>query len=557
MTYTSKMANQKEYRYKKILDLIKIERSEISSVYFYAILNGIIQLSLPLGIQAILGFVLGATMVTSVYLLIFIIIIAVLIVGYLQINQMKIIEKIQQKIFVRYAFSFAETIPKLDLKDIDHYYLPEKINRFFDVLNVQKGISKLLLDIPSATIQIIFGLLILSFYHPYFIVFSSILLIVIFIIFKVTSKKGIETSIEESNFKYKVVSWLEEMGRVIKSFKYSQGTHLNLIKTDEKLLKYLNARTAHFQILLLQFKSLVFFKVCVTALMLVLGSYLLFNQLITIGQFVAAEIIILTTISSMEKLISSLENVYDVITGLVKLDSVLNNPIEKEESFKLESNELVITLDKMSFSYDANQEIFNSISATIPANAITCISGKENSGKSTFLKLLTGSYMHFNGSIAFNAIPLQNYSLENLRTKMGILLYEQDLFEGSLYENIVLGRTEIKIERIMDLSKKLGFEDFIKSFPNYFETQLDPLGQKLPSSLIRKILLLRALINTPQLLILEEPWVGFEDSTITKIQNYIIDISKNSTVVISTNDKNFIEKSTVHFNIENGTFTKA
>jgi ABC-type bacteriocin/lantibiotic exporter with double-glycine peptidase domain len=153
------MAMQEEYRFKKLLDLIKIERDEITSIYFYAILNGVIQLSLPLGIQAILGFVLGATMVTSVYLLIFIIIIAVLIVGYLQINQMKIIEKIQQKIFVRYAFSFAETIPKLDLKDIDHYYIPEKINRFFDVLNVQKGISKLLLDIPSATIQIIFGLL--------------------------------------------------------------------------------------------------------------------------------------------------------------------------------------------------------------------------------------------------------------------------------------------------------------------------------------------------------------------------------------------------------------
>jgi ABC-type bacteriocin/lantibiotic exporter with double-glycine peptidase domain len=551
------MAMQEEYRFKKLLDLIKIERDEITSIYFYAILNGVIQLSLPLGIQAILGFVLGATMVTSVYLLIFIIIIAVLIVGYLQINQMKIIEKIQQKIFVRYAFSFAETIPKLDLKDIDHYYLPEKINRFFDVLNVQKGISKLLLDIPSATIQIIFGLLILSFYHPYFIVFSSILLLVIFIIFKVTSRKGIETSIEESNFKYKVVSWLEEMGRVIKSFKYSQGTHLNLIKTDEKLLKYLNARTNHFQILLLQFKSLVLFKVCVTALMLVLGSYLLFNQLITIGQFVAAEIIILTTISSMEKLISSLENVYDVITGLVKLDSVLDNPIEKEESLKLESKDLVITLDKMSFSYDDNQEIFNSISATILSNSITCISGKENSGKSTFLKLLTGSYMNFKGSIAFNGIPLQNYSLQNLRTKMGIFLYEQDLFEGSLYENIVLGRTEIKIERITDLSKKLGFEDFIQSFPNYFDTALDPLGQKLPSSLIRKILLLRALINTPQLLILEDPWIGFEDSTITKIQNYIIDISKNSTVVISTNDKGFIEKSTVHFIIENGTLIKA
>ena len=82
----------------KLWQLIKEERSEISAIYFYAILGGLLQLSVPIGVQSIVGFVMGASMVTSIYVLIFVIVLAVLLVGILQINQMKIIEKIQQKI---------------------------------------------------------------------------------------------------------------------------------------------------------------------------------------------------------------------------------------------------------------------------------------------------------------------------------------------------------------------------------------------------------------------------------------------------------------------------
>jgi ATP-binding cassette, subfamily B, bacterial len=492
-------------------------------------------------------------MVTSVYLLILIIIIAVMIVGHMQIQQMRIIEKIQQKIYVRFAFAFAEKIPRIDIKGTDQYYLPEKINRFFDTLNVQKGISKLLLDIPTATIQIFFGLILLSLYHPLFIAFSLLLVAVLWVIYTITGKKGLKTSITESNHKYEVVAWLEELGRVIKSFKYSQGSHLNLRKTDEKLLQYVNARTSHFQVLLFQFKTLVVFKVGITAFMLILGTSLLFEQKINIGQFVAAEIVILTIINAIEKLIASLENVYDVVTGLYKVDSLLELPEEKDGLFQFKSEELSISIKNMTFSYSDNQEILSDISMQIPANAITCISGEENSGKSTLLKLLTGSYMDFKGSIYFNNIPLQNYSLESLRSNMGILLYEQDLFEGTLYENISLGRSDIYVEDIMAVASELRIENFISFFPDSFETQLDPAGRKLPSSLIRKILLLRALINRPVLLILEEPWLGFDEDTKQHIQQYLLQLAKTRTIVISTRDVNFIERCTVKFHIADGT----
>jgi ABC-type bacteriocin/lantibiotic exporter with double-glycine peptidase domain len=542
------------YNFNKLKKIISLERSEILSIYFYAILSGLIQLSLPLGIQTILGFVLGATMVTSVYLLIFVIIVAVFFVGFLQINQMKIIEKIQQKIFVRYAFEFAEKIPKLDLKEIDNYYLPEKTNRFFETLNIQKSISKLLLDIPIALIQILFGLILISFYHPLFIMFSFILVFIIWIIFKFTSKKGLITSIEESNNKYSIVSWFEEIGRVIKSFKYSQGTNFNLLKTDRLLLKYIQSRTSHFKILLIQFQTFVFFKVSITALMLILGTYLLFNQKINIGQFVAAEIVIITILNALEKLIVSLENLYDMTTGLYKIDSILELPEDEDGFHILDTDSLSIEVKKLGFSYKNRAKIFENLSFDFIPNSINIISGNENSGKSTLLKLFTGGYKNYEGDIYFNKISLKSYNLQSLRANTGVFLNDLDIFEGTLLENISLGRNSVNEDKIMELCKKIGFFDFTSYFPNAFETKINPLGKNLPTSLIKKILLLRSLINMPILLILEEPWLGLDENAQKGIQDYLERISLESTIVISTNDNEYINKS--NFNIINLTNLK-
>ena len=542
--------------YHKFLELLKLEKSEISAIYFYAILDGLIQLSLPLGIQAIIGFALGAQMVTSVYVLIILVVTAVLFVGILQINQMKIIEKIQQKIFVRYSFQFAEKIPKLDLKEIDKVYLPEKINTFFDTLNIQKGISKLLLDIPIATIQIIFGLVLLSLYHPLFIVFSVILILVVWFIFALTGKRGLETSVAESEHKYAVISWLEEMARAIKSFKYSQGTHLNLQKTDEHCVKYVSSRTAHFKILMFQFKALIAFKVSITALMLIIGTVLLFDQRLNIGEFVAAEIVILTIIGSLEKLIKALESVYDVVTGLFKVETILGKAVEKDGQLAFSADKADVSIDKMSFSYDDNTILLQNVNAFIPGNSITAISGAEGSGKSTILKLLTGCYSDFEGSIEINDIPIQSYSLGSLRKATGIFLFEQDLFQGTLYENITLGFTEISQEDILKLGAELGFGNFIAAFPEVFDTQIDPAGKNLPNSLVRKILLLRALVNKPKILILEEPWIGLGEKTAQSIKDYLVKTSKNYLVVVSTNDSSFFQYADHHLHIENRTLLK-
>lgn len=537
----------------KLWQLLIEEKREITAIYFYAILGGLLQLSVPIGVQSIIGFVLGANMVTSIYVLIFVIVLAVLLVGKLQINQMKIIEKIQQKIFTRYAFTFSEVIPRIDLKKANTYYLPEKINRFFDTQTLQKGLSKILLEIPTASIQIVLGLLLLSLYHPLFIVFGLILVIILWLILKITAKNGLITSIQESDYKYSVAAWLEEMARVIQTFKFSQGSYLNLYKTDQNVSNYLAAKTAHFKVLIFQYKTLVFFKVAITTAMLTVGTFLLLDQQINIGVFIAAEIVILTIIGAIEKLISSLDNVYDVITSLEKLASITESAIEKEGQLSLNIQKgLQIDFKNFSFEYDEGVPIISDITLSIPPHSKVAITGQEGAGKTTFLKILSSNYSDFNGSLFINLLPIGNYQLESLRNHTGIYLSQQSLFQGTLFENIAMGRVGVTPEVIIQIAEKSGLTNFLNHFQSGFESYIDPVGAKLPHSTAKKILLLRSIVNQPALLLMDEPLLGLESEIKQPFANYLLNQLPDTTVLMTIQDEAMLPLFDYEISFNNG-----
>ena len=521
---------------KRIQSLIKDHDKEIRSIYLFSILGGIVNLSMPLGVQTIIGLVMGATMVTSIYVLIFLVVLGVFLMGLFQINQMKIIESIQQKVFAHYAFEFADKIPQLDLKQMDKYHIPEKVNRFFDSINIQKGFAKLLLDIPVATVQIIFGIVLLSLYHPLFIILGVILLVLLGVILYYTSEKGIETSIEESNYKYEVAGFFGEIARTIKTFKFSQGSDLNLKRTDSSVMGYLTARTNHFYVLLFQYKSLLFFKIALTTLMLTLGSYLLINQQLNIGEFVAAEIVIMLVIGAVEKLIISLDSAYDVITGLEKLGSVTDSPIDTSGDLELKTQTgLEIEMKNFSFEFEADKPVLDSLNLHIEAGDKIQITGPGGSGKSIFMRILTGNYPDFKGTLLINKVPIKNYSLDSLRKQTGILLQAQEIFDGTVWENISLGNKDVNPSLILETANNLGFADFLNHFPQGFDTEIEPLGKRTPQTIIKKILILRALCGDKRLLLLENPWNGLSAPLAENLRDYLLKKS-DVTVIISTNE---------------------
>lgn len=535
------------------MQLVALEKKEITAVYFYAILNGLIQLSLPLGIQAIVGFVLGASMRASLVVLIVLVVAGVLAAGMMQVNQMKIIEKIQQKLFVRYSLAFADHIPKLDLKKTNSYYLPELVNRFFDVPVLQKSLSKLLLDIPTASIQILFGLILLSFYHPAFILFGIVLVFLLWLILYYTGQRGLETSLEKSTYKYRVAAWLEESARVIKSTKLAKANNLHLEKTDDLVSGYLSARNRHFGILLLQYNVLVIFKTIVTAAMLIVGTFLLVNMQINIGQFIAAEIVILLVLNSVEKLIMNLNSVYDTLTAVEKLANLTDKPIETEGTLELPPGEqgLKLEMKNLSFSYTDETDILKNISLRIGPGEKVCITGKDGSGKSTLLRVMAGAYSDFRGSCLINDVPMNNYTRDSLRQRTGVLLNDQDIFQGTLWENITLGNDDIETSDVIDLLSKAGLQSFYASLPNGFDTILDPTGKRLPKTVVHKILLVRALVGSPSLLLLEDPWMGVDEEHREQIIRLLLN-NRNVTVVVVSNDAGFARMCGQVIRIENG-----
>lgn len=523
---------------RKLHSILLLDRTDILVIYMFAFLGGLVQLSLPLGIQSIINFVLAGSISTSIVVLIAMVVFGVFINGLLQIRQLQIIEKVKQKLFVRYSLEFADRLPKLNIEKLDKEYLPEMVNRYFDTISLQKGLDKLLIDLPAASIQVVLSLTLLVFYHPVFIVFGLLLLFIVLVIIRFTSPQGLVTAMLASSYKYGVAAWLQEVARTVKSFKYTKGTSLHIKKTDELVGSYLDARSHHFKILLTQFWSLISFKVIITAAMLTLGSYLLVNQQINIGQFIAADIIIIAIIGSIEKLITNLDAVYEALVSVEKLSVITE--AEKEQSgslsLPLKKEGVAIQFININFAYDDEMPVLKNINFTIAKGQMVQLNGKSGAGKSTVLRLLTGAFTTYKGSILIEGIPAANYELQNLRHLTGILLGSQDIFHGTLLQNITVGNDGIGTEEITKLATILGLQTFVESCHEGYDTLLQPVGHKLSSNVRRNILLMRAILGEHRLLLLEEPFEHLKQPFKNNIIQYIKN-NKTATVLIASQDE--------------------
>lgn len=523
----------------KFFKIIRLEKKEVTAIYFYAILSGVIQLSLPLGIQTIINFSQAAAGIAklpvSIILLIFIVLVGIFVSGILQVNQMKIVEKIEQSIFTRFSLDFAHKIPKIDSTELNKNHLPELMNRFFEIISLQKGLSKILLDIPLAVIQIIFGLILLSFYNSTFIILGLLLILLLFFIFKYTTKKGLNAAYDESENKYEVASWLEEIARSYKTFKISSRNNYHLKRTDDLVKDYLVSKTTHFEILKFQYWSLIAFKLLISAMMLIIGAVLLIRQQLNIGQFIAAEIVILLILNAVEKLILNLEVTYNILTGVEKLSLITEKKSEIQGKMPYISDGKGITLDvqQLNFKFDDSRTLLENINFNILPGTKVCIMGDGGSGKSILLELIGGTLKKFDGVINVNNIPINNIDQREYRKNIGIFYNEQDIFDGTIYENICMGNTDISPDDIMKYAEMLEIKEFISQLPEGLSTKLQPTGKGLSTIIAKKILLLRAIAHQPELLVLDEPFelAGAESSK--KISKYLIDLPNTTCMIVS------------------------
>lgn len=541
---------------KRFWRLLKPDQKEIKNVYTYSVFNGLVNLILPLGIQAIINLIQGGRISTSWVILVALVTIGVGATGILQIYQLRIVENLQQKIFTRAAFEFAYRIPRIKMEQLYKEYAPELMNRFFDIISVQKGLSKILIDFTAAGLQILFGLILLSFYHPFFILFSILLVLLLYGIFRLTGKKGLETSLRESKEKYKTVHWLEELARTNTTFKLSGKTDLPLKRANENANQYLKARESHFQVLVQQFSMMVVFKVLMTLGLLALGGILVMEQLMNIGQFVAAEIIILLIMNSVEKLIRNLETFYDVLTGLEKVGQVTDLELENKEGLDIEveckSDGMQLDLINLGFRYPENKKnTLEELNLRVDRGSLVALVGKNGSGKSTLIRLLAGLYELQEGQILYDEISKESFSVESLRSAIGDCLSQEQLFQGTVMENITMGK-EVGMNRVQHICRIVYLTDFINKLPKGYDSVIDPQGSGLAESTVQKLLIARALLNNPKLLLIEDNLDAIDNDEKNDIIDFLKMKENKWTVIAATKNQYLINRADFIVELDNG-----
>ena len=517
------MKEDKLTPWSRFIRLLSLEKRDILQIFYYAIFSGLVALSLPLGIQAIINLIQGAQMSTSWIVLVILVTIGVVFTGVLQLMQLRIIETVQQRIFLRATFELSYRFPKIKMEELRNSYPPELANRFFDTLTIQKGLSKVLVDVPAALLQVVFALILLSFYHTLFIIFGIVLLGAVYLVFQYTAKKGLRTSLEESKYKYKVAHWIQEVARSIISFKLSGKTNLALQKNDELVDKYLEARENHFRIIWLQYIKMIGFKAIITAGLLIIGGILVLNQEINIGQFVAAEIIILLVITSIEKLILGLETLYDMLTSIEKLGQVVDKPLESQEGEKINFDKGInVELDNITFDVpNRDKPILQNISLEIKPTSKILIQGESGSGKSALLRILSGVDSPTSGSMYINGLSIKGLHINHFRMHLGLSLSEEYPFEGTLRENLTFGDTSIKDNSIIETLEAIGLLGFLKDLPKGLNTVLFPEGKQMSYTIAKKIILARAILKQPKLLILEDALDQFSETETKSIIDFL------------------------------------
>lgn len=538
----------------RLFSLLREEKNQVYAIYFYAILNGIVTLSLPLGIQAILNFILGGRISTSWVILVIIVALGVAFGGFLQVSQLQISEKLQQRIFSKAGLAMAYRLPKVKSEILHGEYGPEIVNRFFDIVNLQKGLSKILIDFSTAFLQVFFGLLLLSFYHPTFILFGLGLVGILTLIFYFTSPKGMENALKESTYKYQTAYWLEEVGRTLNTFKLVGNTRLPILRADKLIQKYVDFRTKHFSVLIFQYKIMIVFKVLIVTSLLLAGSLLLINDQISIGQFVAAEVIIILVVNAVEKLILSLETVYDTLVSVEKIGHVMDLELEHsadtEKIIVSKPEGLQFELENVTFQpQDAAEPILKNVSLAIDPGAKVVLNGESGSGKSALLALLSGLYEEYEGEVKVNNLSIEMINLEKYRGMVGDCLETEQIFHGSIKENILVGRDfdVDQLEYILDL---VELKEYIYQLPSDLDTMLQPEGKGLSKKLAQSILLARAFLGEPKAIIMEDSLIHIDAKAKARISDFLF--NGKWTLVLVSNEPEILAKATQIVQLEKG-----
>lgn len=478
--------------------LMQLERDDLWIIVIYAAAVGLFMLATPIAVQSLVGSVAFGTVLQPIVVLSLLLLAALAFQAGLRALQTRVVESVQLRVFARTALDLAWRLPRV--KPEAEGAGPEAVNKFFDVMTIQKSASVLLTDGISTVLQIGIGLLVLGFYHPALLAFDIVLIALVTLVVFAPVNRGLRTSIDESYAKYEVAEWLQQLARPGGTFRSTSGAALALDRADALTRRYLTARSAHFRVLFGQTIGTFGLQVFASAALLGLGGWLVLQRELTLGQLIAAELIVGAVTASVAKLGKLLDSSYDLLTALDKIGHVLDLPIEDEGrsepipgqgALRVEVTNLLHEGRSLSFDVKANQRV---ALVAPPGCALSDV--------------LAGVRPPSTGTVSFNGVETTRARSSELHEQV-MIVRPTGLFSGTLLENVTVGRDRLTAAEVRAALKRVGLLDEVRTLPQGLDTRLDSEGRPLDASQVLRLLLARAIALSPRLLIIDASLDGF------------------------------------------------
>lgn len=543
---------------RRFFALMRPEMSEVWTIILFSLITGLLYLALPLAINALVSNVAFGTQsgpfLQALLVLAAVLLICLALAAVLRGLQYYTVEVIQRRLFVRMTADLSYRIPRVDLRSIDGVNLPELVNRFLDVVTMQKNTALLLLTGINLILSTLIGMTVLGFYHPILLAFSLILLTVLSFIIFVLGRGAIASSIAESLCKYGVVGWLEELARYPRLFKGPGGYDLAAHHADDLARDYLSARRRHFRILMRQIIGLLTLEVIASAALLSVGGWLVLNQQLTLGQLVAAEIIVTAIVASISKLGKQFEAWYDTLAAVDKIGHLVDLEVEREDgdSPQRTATGARVEVKELCFSYSSGKPIFSQLSFDLAPGDRVGLFGPQGSGSSTVLDLLHGLRIPTAGHILIDKLDLRSWYLECLRSQV-TLIRSGDLVGGTIADNVRLGHPDVSIYEVNAALRRVGLLADVLALPEGIQTELITGGLPLSSRQRIRLLIARALVCRPRLLLLDEVLDGLDSATLAELASILMDPEQYWTVIIATREEHVLRQCqrTINLNVIN------
>jgi ABC-type bacteriocin/lantibiotic exporter with double-glycine peptidase domain len=490
--------------FERLKALLAAERSTLWVAITYSVVIGLLSLVVPIAVQSLVNTIAFGSVLQPLAVLTVFVFVALGFSAAMNVLRAWVVEILQRSIFARVGTDVTWRLLRVRAEAFDKHHGPELVNRFFDVVTVQKAAAMLLIDGLNIFMQTLIGLILVALYHPLLLAFDVLLVCAMLFIVFVLGRGAVYTSLKESKAKYAFQAWLEQIATHLITFKTPGGAALASARAGELLEEYLVYRTRHFRILLRQIAGSFALQALASSILLGIGGWLVIERQLTIGQLVASEIVVTLMVSGFTKFGKQLEVFYDLQAAVDKLGTLVDLPLEREGGITMPSRRGPASLQivNVSAGYDSDP-VLQGASWDLRAGERLGLMGRHGCGKSTLADILFGLRAPVSGSILLDGVDYRDLPLEAIRECVA-LVRGVEIFPGTVLENVRLCREDVSYEDACEALQKVGLLADVRAFQKGLDTVLHPSGRPLSQSQACRLMLARAIAGRPRLIILDD-----------------------------------------------------